>query len=162
MKRLIYRLIVGLITFTIGLSLPSIWNSSHSKLDFVSEIDISADQIHLSEPIGYETVVSVCDIDSYPESYLGKRILLPGLNDAKDSQTWINGPMYCSGKWAEVTIKLSKNPKPPYVSQSADPCINDMYEVGVIGYLEPIVEKENSRHHYHMTDAHIVRLDRCF
>lgn len=153
MKRFIYRLIVGLITFTVGLCLSLIWKPSHDKLDIASQINISSTQIQASEPR-----VTVCEIDSHPELYLGKRIRLSGVAGAIFEKV----PVYCSGKRSEITITLNKNQKPTYDPPGENPCICNLVLVDVIGYLEPKVEKVNSQHHYHVSDARIVMVRDCF
>lgn len=145
MKRLIYRLIVGLITFIVGLCLSFIWNTSYDKLEFASQI--SPTQIQDLEPI-----VTVCEITSHPELYLGTRIRLRGLMHPKNQQTLVKISTGCSSKLSEITIKLRQGEKVGYSSDG----YNCSSYFDVIGYLEPKVEKDNSQNHYHITDAHLV------
>lgn len=158
MKRLIYRLIVGLITFTIGLCLSLIWNTSHDELDLGSQI--SPVQVQDLEPI-----VTICEIDSHPELYLGSRIRLRGWMYPENSQTLVESSLDCSGKGAKITIEIRRDEQSAYVSLlDKNPCTSLSTNVEVIGYLEPKVEKDNSQHHYHMTDARIVNAgsEYCF
>ena len=81
LKRLLYKLSVGLATFAIGLGLSSIWGTSHA--------------------------ISLCELDAYPSTYGGKTIRLRAL--VNNTQNRITTFSVCgSGKALAASIELGR------------------------------------------------------
>ncbi len=162
--RLIYRLIVGLMTFVIGLGLTSVWTLLFIKpKPLVSESNVS-----LISDSSSDSAITLLILDAHPQRYLGKRIRLRDAMYPTDWQTLddelidIDRVRVDFKKRAELTIKLGKSEKSTYVSLGRSSCLSELPDVEVVGYLETKVEKDNSCNHYHISDARIVEVRRTY
>lgn len=136
-KRLLYRLLVGVMAFAVGLSFAALWKAHRP--------------------------MSLCELEANPEAYAGKTIRFRGIVDR--SRDIITACSFCSANIAAaVTIELTPEeaakfslPENSYTREAVN---NESYAMDavIVGKLDPYFSLGCFTPKYHIKNAKIERV----